>query len=110
MLAEKMTREEEEQSLKVGNPNIQREKEDVLYHLGLSNMGPQLSDMFGDVRFVCMGGSALRSERFARDLAVRFGIHIPTGLGITPVGKTERYSLFKVLLHRLLLALADLRG
>lgn len=88
--------EQEEGEIVLGNTNISRQKEDILYHLGLSNFGCKLDTMFGDVRFVCMGGSAVRSERFANQIAERFSISIPTGMGLTAVGKTERFSLFKV--------------
>ena len=44
------------------NPSIQKEVQDVLYHLGLSNKVDDLPDIFGDTKFVCMGGSAKRME------------------------------------------------
>merc|ERR1712137_17420 len=55
-----------------------------------------LSSMFGDVRFVCMGGSHGRAEKFAHQIAQRMNVNFPAGLGIVPIGKTERYSMFKV--------------
>merc|ERR1712137_534138 len=88
--------EDDTDVLTVQNPNITRDKEDVLYHLGLSNLGHYLPAMFSDVRFVCMGGSAVRAERLAHQIADRLGISIPTGMDLSAVGKTERFSLFKV--------------
>merc|ERR1712137_158198 len=88
--------EDDTDVLTVQNPNITRDKEDVLYHLGLSNLGHDLPAMFSDVRFVCMGGSAVRAERLAHQIADRLGISIPTGMDLSAVGKTERFSLFKV--------------
>merc|ERR1740139_282889 len=49
---------------------------------------------FKDTRFVCMGGSAVRAETFAEDLRKRF---TPDVQGPPqPIGKTERYSVFKI--------------
>ena len=39
---------------------------DNLYHFGLSSDQP-LKHQFGDVRFVCMGGSTTRMEAFAKE-------------------------------------------
>jgi len=47
------------------------------------------------VKFVCMGGSALRAERLAVQISEALQIPIPEG-GLVPLGKIERYSLFKV--------------
>ena len=85
----------DEGSIKV-QQNIELGKPDYLYHLGLSNVQYDLSAMFGDVKFVCMGGSAARMESFAHSVIERFNIKIPVGFGLAPIGKTERYSLFKV--------------
>ena len=77
------------------NPNISRGKEDVLYHLGLSNH-QDLEGLFGDVKFVCMGGSAKRMHIFAQLLVEKGLVKIPAGFEVAPIGKTERYSLYKV--------------
>eukprot|EP00771_Trimastix_marina_P000121 gnl/Trimastix_PCT/1128.p2 GENE.gnl/Trimastix_PCT/1128~~gnl/Trimastix_PCT/1128.p2 ORF type:complete len:286 (+),score=88.37 gnl/Trimastix_PCT/1128:51-908(+) len=74
---------------------VQPGETDYLYHLGLDTTYP-LRDMFGDVKFVCMGGSAVRMERLANSIAQELNIPIPTGMGLAPIGKTERYSMFKV--------------
>ena len=39
------------------NPHIQDMEEDVLYHLSLGSGSHDLEQMFGDVKFVCMGGT-----------------------------------------------------
>jgi len=77
------------------NKNIRRNKEDILYHLGLSNTNA-LQEMFGDVKFVCMGGSPVRALRLAEKLQEKLSIRYPTGAGIATIGKTERFSLYKV--------------
>mmetsp|Transcript_9678 Transcript_9678/g.13573 ORF Transcript_9678/g.13573 Transcript_9678/m.13573 type:complete len:351 (-) Transcript_9678:27-1079(-) len=81
--------------VQVCNERIQRDDEDILYHLGLSS-SMDLAGMFGDTKFVCMGGSANRAESFAKTLVTRLGLQVPTGFALAPVGKTERYSLYKV--------------
>lgn len=67
---------------------------DFLYHLGLDT-GMDLEGMFGDVKYVCMGGSSVRAEDFANKAAADLGFDVPEG-GAQPIGKTERCSLFKV--------------
>ena len=51
-----------EGEVKLQNDRIARDKADVLYHLGLSNIDRDLQKMFSDVKFVCMGGSADRMK------------------------------------------------
>ncbi|HMR01120.1 MAG TPA: uridine phosphorylase [Candidatus Gracilibacteria bacterium] len=80
------------------NPYIQElvddGEKDYLYHLGLDS-GMDLPAMFGDVKFVCMGGSAKRAETFAKKLAHDLDLGIDPE-SLKPIGKTERGSLFKV--------------
>jgi uridine phosphorylase len=68
---------------------------DYLYHLGLHN-GLDLEEMFGDTRFVCMGGSAERAGRFAHMMLPYLAVELPTGHTLTPIGKTERFTLYKI--------------
>ncbi len=76
------------------NPNLDSLDVDFLYHLGLDTT-MDLKGMFGDVKYVCMGGSSVRAEDFAKKTADELGVEVPEG-GIQPIGKTERCSLFKV--------------
>ncbi|MDH5533010.1 MAG: uridine phosphorylase [Candidatus Pacebacteria bacterium] len=76
------------------NPHLVNLEVDYLYHLGLDT-SMDLPSMFGDVKYVCMGGSPERAEQFAIKAAERLGISVPEE-GLEPVGKTERYSLYKV--------------
>jgi len=55
-----------------------------------------LEEKFGDVRFVCMGGSSDRMATFANLLAESGLITLPIGTKLAPVGKTERYTVYKV--------------
>jgi len=68
---------------------------DHLYHIGMDSDMP-LEDMFGDVRCVCVGGSATRMESFANLLAKEADVPLPTGTALTNLSSTDRYSLFKV--------------
>lgn len=90
----------------VRNPHLDELDIDVLYHFGLAtgklneagdveSLLPQLREWFGDVKFVCTGGSADRAEDFAVKAAKELGIDVPEG-GPKPIGKTERFSMFKV--------------
>lgn len=81
-------------SIEHRNPYLNALDEDFLYHLGLDTT-MDLEGMFGDVKFVCMGGSADRAESFAKKLVNDLDLDIPEE-DIQPLGKTERGSLFKV--------------
>jgi uridine phosphorylase len=89
----------------VRNPHLDTLVRDVLYHFGLEtaikhedgeieSLLDQLKEMFGDVKFVCTGGSADRAENFVGKAAAELGIEVPDE-GLRPIGKTERYSMFK---------------
>mmetsp|Transcript_11473 Transcript_11473/g.17191 ORF Transcript_11473/g.17191 Transcript_11473/m.17191 type:complete len:339 (+) Transcript_11473:50-1066(+) len=78
------------------NPHLSDLGTDYLYHLGLNSSMP-LADMFSDVRFVCMGGSADRAFKLARRLRAELdGVSNELGTDVVPIGKTERFSLYKV--------------
>lgn len=83
--------------LRLRNPNIQYHKTDILYHLGLDNSKYDLEKMFGDVAFVCTGGTQKRMETFARYIRKEIGCDVPTGTGLLDIsGKANRYSMYKV--------------
>eukprot|EP01108_Squamamoeba_japonica_P003345 TRINITY_DN272_c0_g1_i1.p1 TRINITY_DN272_c0_g1~~TRINITY_DN272_c0_g1_i1.p1 ORF type:complete len:311 (-),score=125.09 TRINITY_DN272_c0_g1_i1:39-926(-) len=82
-------------SYTVPNKHVKDIKVDYLYHLGL-NSGMDLKAMFGDVKVVCMGGSANRMALMAKRLQSTLGVDIPLGTELAPIGKTDRYSLYKV--------------
>lgn len=95
-------REEKASVLKLKNPNLPGEggEVDYLYHLGLDTSMP-LKEMFGDVRFVVTGGSPSRAQWFAQELYSQLQhvegapARVP-GLGPVTIGKTDRYSLYKI--------------
>jgi hypothetical protein len=85
----------------VQNPNLSDlEGNDYLYHIGLNPAEDDLKRFFHDVKFVCMGGSVGRMEEFAQSVADELGEHesvaIPFGMRPSAIGKTDRYSMFKV--------------
>ena len=72
--------------------------EDSLYHLGLKKTPQrlhQLQEMFGGVKYVCMGGSPERAMTFGNKAAVELGIPKSEG-AIQAIGKTERCHMFVV--------------
>lgn len=75
------------------NKNLESIEVDYLYHLGLdSSSSMNLKDLFGDVKFVCMGGSPERAYEFAKKIQEKLGktSHVES------IGKTERASLYKI--------------
>ncbi|XP_045142301.1 uridine phosphorylase 1 isoform X2 [Echinops telfairi] len=71
-------------------------KEDVLYHFSLSTSTHDFPAMFGDVKFVCVGGSPSRMKAFATYVAQELGLEEP---GVEPVNicaGTDRYAMYKV--------------
>ena len=66
---------------------------DCLYHFGILQTRAELREQFGDVRFVCMGGTAHRMESFARLLQNKFEITEPI---VDLAAKGQRYAMFKV--------------
>jgi Uridine phosphorylase len=72
--------------------------EDSLYHLGLKKSPKllyQLKEIFGGVKYVCMGGSPERAMTFADKAALELGIP-KSEEGIQAIGKTERCHMFLV--------------
>lgn len=78
----------------IRNPHLDDLEVDYLYHFFLDS-GMDLKRMFGDVKFVCMGGSGARARGFAEKAAQELEIEIPEG-GLQPIGKTERFELYKI--------------
>nr|XP_019587252.1 PREDICTED: uridine phosphorylase 1 isoform X2 [Rhinolophus sinicus] len=78
------------------NPNIATLKEDVLYHFGLSTSTHDLPAMFGDVKFVCVGGSPSRMKGFIKYVASELGLGRPGEDPPNICEGTDRYAMFKV--------------
>jgi len=86
------------------NPWLEKNTNDFLYHLWFDKNGigidgslkwQTLEQIFWDVTHVCMWGSAERAQRFADTLHSE---KYPDSerSPIEPIGKTERFSLYKV--------------
>ncbi len=78
---------------KLINPHLKDLDIDYLYHLGLDTT-LDLAGLFGDTKFVCFSGSGERAKHFAKKVAARLRLADETD--IKPIGKTERYHLYKV--------------
>ncbi|KAK8787400.1 hypothetical protein V5799_022825 [Amblyomma americanum] len=69
---------------------------DNLYHLALATDTHDLQEMFGDVKFVCMGGTPARMQEFAHLARRRLGIKLPTGAELCDIShRSYRYAMFK---------------
>jgi len=77
----------------IRNPHLKDLSSDVLYHLALSTDTHDLEAMFGDVKFVCVGGTLKRMRGFAEYIGKELGIESPLE-DITRA--SYRYSMFKV--------------
>jgi len=81
----------------VKNLNLSTMPEDVLYHFALSTKSHDLQAMFGDIKFVCIGGSNNRMESFAHFVKEELKLVVPTGCTLTNIAAgTDRYSMFKI--------------
>ncbi|KAM7121421.1 uridine phosphorylase 1 isoform 1-T3 [Molossus nigricans] len=77
------------------NPNIAAMKEDILYHFNLSTSTHDFPAMFGDVKFVCVGGSPSRMKAFIKYVATELGLDLPGGDCPNICVGTDRYAMFK---------------
>lgn len=72
------------------NPILAQESEDHLYHFGILRSAVDIPQVFGDVKFVCCGGShtrlAMYAELFAKDIGVEFGKNL---------SNSDRYVMYK---------------
>ncbi|XP_057321210.1 uridine phosphorylase 1 isoform X1 [Microplitis mediator] len=84
-------------SVRLRNPNIELMDQDILYHLALGSGSHDLVEMFGDVKFVCMGGTPKRMENFAYFIMKEIGHKLPTGTTLLDISQySYRYSMYKV--------------
>lgn len=84
-------------TVKLRNPNIELMDQDILYHLALGSGSHDLAEMFGDVKFVCMGGTPKRMENFAHYIMGEIGYKLPAGTQLQDISAfSYRYSMYKV--------------
>ncbi|XP_053223439.1 uridine phosphorylase 1-like isoform X1 [Podarcis raffonei] len=84
-----------ETAIHVPNPHLQKMKEDVLYHLALGTGTHNLPALFGDVKFVCTGGSPLRMKAFITSIAKELAIGSPACDLPNICAATDRYAMYK---------------
>ena len=77
----------EREGVRLMNPHIQDMEEDVLYHLALGSGSHDLQQMFGDVKFVCMGGTPQRMKSFAEYMLSQLGYMLPTGTCLVDISE-----------------------
>ncbi|KAJ8415806.1 hypothetical protein AAFF_G00403630 [Aldrovandia affinis] len=83
-------------SVHVNNPHLDSMKEDILYHFNLGTASQDLPAMFGDVKFVCVGGSPWRMKAFIQYIAGELGLGDPKAEYPNICAGTDRYSMYKV--------------
>ncbi|XP_022919846.1 uridine phosphorylase 1-like [Onthophagus taurus] len=84
-------------TVRIRNPNIELMDQDILYHLALGSESHDLVEMFGDVKFVCMGGTPKRMKDFAHYIMKEIGHKLPTGTCLSDISQySYRYSMFKI--------------
>lgn len=82
-------------TINIDNAHLKQLQADSLYHLGLSTDRHDLQALFGDVRFVCMGGTPQRMHNFARLVAKELG-HDDGQPLVDIAAASHRYAMFKV--------------
>ncbi len=79
------------------NPNLSCIENDNLYHINLKRNNDNFKQQFGDVKFVCMGGTSNRMEKFAHYMKEFLDDETHSDLTICDLtGTGDRYSVFKV--------------
>uniref|UniRef100_A0A8D2CXJ1 Uridine phosphorylase n=2 Tax=Sciurus vulgaris TaxID=55149 RepID=A0A8D2CXJ1_SCIVU len=82
--------------VQLSNPHVATMKEDILYHFNLSTSTHDFPAMFGDVKFVCVGGSPSRMNTFIRHVAAELGLNHPGDEYPNICAGTDRYAMYKV--------------
>ncbi|XP_010623198.1 uridine phosphorylase 1 isoform X2 [Fukomys damarensis] len=82
--------------VQLSNPNVATMKEDILYHFSLSTSTHDFPAMFGDVKFVCVGGSPSRMLTFIEYVATELGLGRPGDEHPNICSGTDRYAMYKV--------------
>ncbi|XP_006880881.1 PREDICTED: uridine phosphorylase 2 [Elephantulus edwardii] len=79
----------------VKNPHLDSMEEDILYHFDLGTKTHNLPAMFGDVKFVCVGGSPNRMKAFALLMQKELGYE-ECGEELEDIcAGTDRYCMYK---------------
>ncbi|NWI30661.1 UPP1 phosphorylase, partial [Sula dactylatra] len=77
------------------NPHLEKMKEDILYHFALGTGTHDFPALFGDVKFVCVGGSPSRMKAFTAYIAEELELGRP-GCDYPNICEgTDRYTMYK---------------
>ncbi|XP_010882720.1 uridine phosphorylase 1 isoform X1 [Esox lucius] len=87
---------ESEGTVYVHNPHLDGMKEDILYHFNLGTSTHDLPAMFGDVKFVCVGGSPWRMKSFIEYIAGELGLENAKSEYPNICAGTDRYAMYKI--------------
>ncbi|XP_030199365.1 uridine phosphorylase 2 [Gadus morhua] len=85
-----------EETFHVNNPNLDGMEEDILYHFSLGTKTHNLPEMFGDIKFVCVGGSAKRMKAFAQFIHTELNLPGSNDEPKDICEATDRYCMYKV--------------
>ncbi|CAL1582419.1 unnamed protein product [Knipowitschia caucasica] len=86
----------DESPVHVKNPNLFTMEEDILYHFSLGTKTHNLPEMFGDIKFVCVGGSANRMKSFAQFIHKELALPGNSDDILDICEGTDRYCMYKV--------------
>ncbi|XP_007888091.1 uridine phosphorylase 2 isoform X2 [Callorhinchus milii] len=78
------------------NPHLASMPEDFLYHFALGTKTHDLQAMFGDVKFVCVGGSANRMKAFGQFIHGELGLNGDSSDIRDICEGTDRYCMYKI--------------
>ncbi|XP_064883473.1 uridine phosphorylase 1 isoform X1 [Oncorhynchus nerka] len=87
---------ESESTVYVHNPHLDGMKDDILYHFNLGTSTHNLPAMFGDVKFVCVGGSPWRMKSFIEYIAGELSLEDPKAEYPNICAGTDRYAMYKI--------------
>ncbi|CAB3237915.1 unnamed protein product [Arctia plantaginis] len=83
-------------SIRLLNEHLQGLEVDILYHLGLDTQSYDLPAMFGDVKFVCIGGTKYRMREFAEYIAKELDLPCKGSKLVNLTKHSQRYAMYKV--------------
>uniref|UniRef100_A0A8C5RK33 Uridine phosphorylase n=1 Tax=Laticauda laticaudata TaxID=8630 RepID=A0A8C5RK33_LATLA len=79
----------------VPNPHLKKMKDDILYHFALGTSTHDFPALFGDIKFVCVGGSPSRMKTFITYIAELLDIGNPGYDYPNICAGTDRYAMYK---------------
>uniref|UniRef100_A0A3P8XIF9 Uridine phosphorylase n=1 Tax=Esox lucius TaxID=8010 RepID=A0A3P8XIF9_ESOLU len=85
-----------ESTVYVHNPHLDGMKKDNLYHFNLGTSTHDLPAMFGDVKFVCVGGSPSRMKSFIEYIAGELGLENAKSEYPNICAGSDRFAMYKI--------------